>query len=108
MQGTQTHKTQQRSAGGKWLGRVFWPASVWMSFAHFNEHPADDYVERTAPIVAMAIAFWILVGALAAIWFSNGSARMFQVMLFFLPVLYLIGFGTYLSREERFAGEDKS
>lgn len=84
------------------MNTAIWPVSVWTSFAHFGEHSADDYVERTAPIGAAAIAFWIVVGAAAALWFANGPATMFYVLLFFLPVIYAIGLALFAAREEKF------
>jgi hypothetical protein len=89
----------------RWIGSALWPFSVWTSFAHFGEHAADDYVERTAPIVAVAIAFWIIVGAIIALLLSAAHPSWLRVLLFFLPVTYLIGFSIYSSREDKFRQE---
>ncbi|NWG54241.1 MAG: hypothetical protein HXY28_11020 [Hydrogenophilaceae bacterium] len=91
--------------GVRIVSSLLWPINVWMSFAHLREHAADDYVERTAPIAAAAIAFWMLVGALAALWFANGPARVFWVMLTFLPVIYIIGAWLFAAREEKFSSK---
>ena len=48
----------------RFLNVAAWPLSIWTSLTHFGNHPADDYVERTFPIVATAIAFWICVAAM--------------------------------------------
>ena len=86
----------------RWIGSALWPVSVWTSFAHFAEHAADDYVERTAPIIAVAIAFWVIVGATIALVFAVAEPSWLKVLIFFLPVTYLIGLGMYASREEKF------
>ena len=100
---------------------LFWPLSIWGSLTHLAEHPADDYVERTTPIAATAVAFWIafialvifanpavthisgvidgqeLVGRMRRNWGSVVS-----VLWFFVPVIYLIGFWLFTARDERF------
>lgn len=84
------------------INAAMWPVTVWMSFAHFNDHAADDYVERTAPIVAVAIAFWLMTGAALALWLVNGPINVFSVLLVFLPVIYVIGLAMFSAREEKF------
>jgi hypothetical protein len=101
------------------MNAVFWPLTIWTSLGHFDDHAADDYVERTSPIVATAVALWI--GAILAVAVQLWSAgvivvgddggeiiRRFRnsdmngVMLFFLPVIYLIGFWLYSTRDEAY------
>jgi hypothetical protein len=106
-----------RAAPLRLMSAVFWPVTIWTSLSHLEEHPADDYVERTSPIVASAVAFWIcVVAAIAAqVWSSgtvlgNGGAvfrvirdgDMAGVLWFFLPVLYLVGFWLFTARDEAF------
>jgi hypothetical protein len=101
------------------MNAVFWPLTIWTSLSHLGEHPADDYVERTSPIVATAVAFWICAAAAVAVnlW-GNGvmvlggesgemvrrlrSSDMAGVLWFFLPVIYLVGFWLFTSRDEAF------
>lgn len=100
------------------LNAMFWPITIWASLKNLDDHPADDYVERTSPIVATAIAFWVCVlAAFAMQAWSSGvvvvaeSGEMFRraresemtgVMWFFLPVIYLVGFWLYTLRDEAF------
>lgn len=86
----------------RFANAVLWPVAIWFSLNHLDEHPADDYVERTSPIAAFAIGFWVIVAALAGLWFVNGSRRMFEVLMFFLPVVYVIGFWMFTARDEKF------
>ena len=86
----------------RWLNTALWPLTVWLSFGKMRDHPADDYVERTSPIIAMAVGFCFVVAVVATIWFSNGPRTWFQVLAFFLPVLYGIGAMMYANREENF------
>lgn len=83
---------------------ALWPVSVWMSFAHFPKHDADDYVEQTSPIMATAIAFWILAAWFLTILFRGGLLVDFQALLFLLPIVYGIGLLLYLGREGRYRG----
>jgi hypothetical protein len=85
----------------RWISSAFWPVSVWTSLANFAEH-ADDYVERTAPIIGVAIAFWIIVGAVIALTIAVDEAAWLRILLFFLPIVYLIGFGMHLARDDEF------
>jgi hypothetical protein len=101
------------------LNAVFWPLTIWTSLSHLDDHAADDYVERTSPIVATAVAFWICaIAAVAIQLWSTGviivgddagdvirrarSSDMSGVLLFFLPVIYLVGFWLYTARDEAF------
>lgn len=62
----------------RFFSAALWPLTIWSSLTHFEEHPADDYVERTSPIVATAIGFWLCVAALgAAIFFAMGRVVVF-------------------------------
>lgn len=99
---------------------VLWPMTIWVSLTHFEEHAADDYVERTSPIVATAIAFWLCFGAIVALALVNNErtllvdgvayvVRMIRhgadaagVLWLFLPVLYLTGLAMFTAREEAF------
>jgi hypothetical protein len=81
---------------------VLWPISVWMSLRDFQNHMADDYVEQTSPIMAMAVAFWVGAALLAVVWFSNGLLLDFHLLLWFLPLVYAIGFALYVNREREF------
>lgn len=109
-----------RAAPLRLLNAVFWPLTIWSSLTHLDEHPADDYVERTSPIVASAIAFWICVMAVIAMtmWANGGSmilgldgeegvrrvrhSDLIDVLWFFLPVVYLVGFWLFTSRDEAY------
>lgn len=111
-----------QAAPVRFLSAVLWPLTIWTSFAHFSEHAADDYVERTIPIIATAIGFWVAIGALVAMQLyghqvfeivSDGEvARVFRrgpevaigVLSFIAPVLYLIGLRLVSMRDERFSG----
>lgn len=101
------------------LNAAFWPVTIWTSLSHLDDHPADDYVERTSPIVATAVAFWICIAALVALVFwQSGGAVIFGsdgdavrrlrhtegvgVFWFFLPVIYLVGFWLFTSRDEAY------
>jgi hypothetical protein len=111
-----------RAAPIRFLNAALWPLTIWASLAHLEEHPADDYVERTSPIVASAIAFWICVGALIVLGtphviavgglFEDGETVselvrrspgiIVDVLWFFTPVLYVLGFWLFTTREEAF------
>lgn len=100
------------------ISALVWPLSIWTSLTHLEEHPADDYVERTSPIVASAVAFWICVAAAIGVhMWSAGGVTIFSdegavqrvrqtelsgVLWFFLPVIYLVGFWLYTARDEAF------
>jgi|CXWL01.1.fsa_nt_gi hypothetical protein len=105
----------------RFLGAAAWPLTIWASFAHFDEHPADDYVERTTPIVATAIGFWISVAGLVSMlafgqrvfevvsdtevvrMFMRGPEVAIAVVAVIAPVLYLIGLRLVSMRDERFS-----
>jgi hypothetical protein len=106
----------------RFLNAAAWPLTIWTSLTHLEEHPADDYVERTSPIVASAVAFWLcfiglLVLANPAITAIGGSVdedeavlqlvrhvpgSIVGVLWFFTPVVYVIGFWLFASRDEAF------
>ncbi len=81
---------------------ALWPISVWISVRDFQKHAADDYVERTSPIMATAVAFWLGVAMLAMVWVTNGLLLDFQLLLWFLPLIYVIGLALYINREHEF------
>src|SRR5215469_7216981 len=111
-----------QAAPVRFVNAAFWPLTIWTSLGHLEEHPADDYVERTSPIVATAIAFWVCLVALVV--FANpavisvgggidGEQGVFElvrrtpivvvdVLWFFTPTLYLIGLWLFTSRDEAF------
>lgn len=104
----------------RFLSAAFWPLSVWTSLTHLDEHGADDYVERTFPIVATAVGFWVGALALAAMTIAGGASRSIfdgdggvetlrrttpaavEALWLILPVLYVIGFWLFTAREERY------
>jgi len=106
----------------RFLNAAAWPLTIWTSLSHLDDHPADDYVERTSPIVATAIAFWLcfialLVLANPAVTSIGGSidggegvvtfirrtpGAIVDVLWFITPVLYVIGFWLFTKREEAF------
>jgi len=107
----------------RFLSAAAWPLTIWTSLTHFGDHPADDYVERTFPIIATAIAFWLCVAGLiyfsvsgaggvaigmeegeAAIRLSRRGVSVFtSVLMVFAPVLYATGFWLFNARQERFS-----
>lgn len=109
-----------RAAPIRFLGAALWPLTIWASLTHLEEHPADDYVERTSPIVATAIGFWIgLIGLVGMIFYgkrvveivsdgevtrlwTRGPQVAIDVLWFIVPVLYVIGFWLYSMRDERY------
>lgn len=112
-----------RSASLRFADAALWPLTVWGSLSHFDEHAADDYVERTSPIVASAIAFWLGAATIALLLvvsqgytrgvevdgiafgvrvFNNGLAAVLSVLLVFLPVVYAIGLWLFATRDERY------
>ena len=106
----------------RFLNAAAWPLTIWTSLSRLDDHPADDYVERTSPIVATAIAFWLcfvalLVLANPAVTSIGGSMEggedvvtfirrapgaIVAVLWFMTPVLYVVGFWLFTSREEAF------
>lgn len=109
-----------RNAPVRFLNAAAWPLTIWSSLGHLEEHPADDYVERTSPIVATAIAFWVCVAAMVAVAMMSGGFSVGDgsgsvatltyrwvgvangVLWFFLPVLYLIGLWLFTARDEAY------
>ncbi len=109
-----------RAAPVRFLGAALWPLTIWASLTHFEEHPADDYVERTSPIVATAVGFWIALGALVVMIFygsrvvgfisegevsrvwTRGPQVAIDVLWCIVPVLYVIGLWLFSMRDERY------
>lgn len=107
---------------GRFAIAVPGPLTIWTSLSQFRDHPADDYIERTFPIVATAIAFWLCVVALiylnssgasgvsvgmeegeAAVRLSRrGVGVLSSVLALAAPVLYVTGFWLFNAREERY------
>ncbi|HYD88859.1 MAG TPA: hypothetical protein VEA80_15400 [Vitreimonas sp.] len=103
----------------RFLNAAAWPLTIWPSLTRLEDHAADDYVERTSPIVATAIAFWACVAALLLVAYLGGAVSVFGeadsvavvprwagdvsgVLWFFLPVIYVIGLWLYTARDEAF------
>lgn len=112
-----------RSSSLRFANALLWPLTIWASLTHLEEHPADDYVERTSPIVASAIAFWICALGVVALMvlgqghvrtaevdgvmfgvrvFNDGLQAVLNVLVVFLPVIYAIGFWQFATRDERY------
>lgn len=111
-----------RAAPLRFLNAALWPLTIWASLTHLEEHPADDYVERTTPIVAAAITFWLCVVALivlmtpaatsmgavigadefVASYVRRAPEAITNVVVFFAPVLYVIGLWLFSTRDEAF------
>ncbi|MBN8607379.1 MAG: hypothetical protein J0L81_10700 [Caulobacterales bacterium] len=111
-----------RAAPLRFLNAAFWPLTIWSSLTHLEEHAADDYVERTSPIVASAIAFWVCLIALlvlanpvatsigavledgseaiAVVRRSAGS--IVGVLQVFTPVIYAFGLWLFTARDEAY------
>ena len=106
----------------RFINAAAWPLTIWTSLSHLEDHPADDYVERTSPIVATAVAFWLcfialIVLANPAVMAVGGLAddgsemvtfvrrtpgAIVDVLWFVTPILYAIGFWMFTSRDEAF------
>lgn len=106
----------------RFLNAAAWPLTIWTSLSQLDDHPADDYVERTSPIVATAIAFWLCFVALmvfanpvvTAIGGSVDGGEVVQqfvrrvpgsivgVLWLMTPVLYIAGFWMFTARDEAF------
>lgn len=106
----------------RFIGAVAWPLTIWTSLTKLENHPADDYVERTSPIVATAVAFWLCFIALivfanpvvTAIGGSVDGGEVVQqfvrrvpgsivgVLWWMTPVLYIAGFWMFTARDEAF------
>lgn len=99
---------------------ALWPLTVWPSLLNLEKHPADDYAERTFPLVATAVGFWVCIGLLLITPTGNGAIVLTEnesvsthlrpswvesvsgVMWFFIPALYLIGLWLDGARDEAF------
>lgn len=106
----------------RFLNAAAWPLTIWTTLSKFEDHAADDYVERTSPIVATAIAFWVCAIALVVLanpavtsigGFNDAGESVLatirrapvvavNVLWFFTPVIYLIGLWLFTSREEAY------
>lgn len=106
----------------RFLNAAAWPLTIWPSLMQLEKHPADDYVERTSPIVATAIAFWIGVAALVVVAYLGGGLNVLpgddggatytvaprwvegvsSMVWFFLPLIYVIGLWLFTAREEAY------
>jgi hypothetical protein len=106
----------------RFLNAAAWPLTIWTSLSQLEKHAADDYVERTSPIVATAVAFWVCFVALIVLanpavtaiggLLDDGSevvtfvrrtpGAIVEVLWFITPALYVIGFWLFASREEAF------
>jgi hypothetical protein len=106
----------------RFLNAAAWPLTIWTSLTHLDEHAADDYVERTSPIVATAIAFWVCFIALIVLanpvvtaiggaveggenvtaFIRRTPGAVVDVLWLFTPVLYLIGLWLFTARDEAF------
>jgi hypothetical protein len=94
----------------KWIQSIFWPISVLPSFQHIPNHPTGDYVGRTSPLLGTAFAFWIVAIATIVValiangtlpgWYWSGVGVAQTVTVFFLAILYVVGFWLFFSREE--------
>jgi hypothetical protein len=106
------------------LSIAAWPLSIWPSVFNLDKHPADNYAERTFPLIATAIGFWLCVVLLGMTLMQSGALATFGdeeatiaarlspgwadgvsgVLWFFLPSLYVIGLWLFAAREEAFPG----
>jgi len=111
-----------RAAPLRFLNAAFWPLTIWSSLTHLEEHPADDYVERTSPIVASAVAFWICViallvlanpvatsiggvledGSQAIAVVRRSAGSIVGVLQVFTPVIYAFGLWLFTARDEAY------
>lgn len=111
-----------QAAPMRFANAALWPLTIWTSLTHLEDHPADDFVERTSPIVATAVAFWVCLIALVifanpAVTSIGGSAGdgegvfelvrrtpvvVVDVLWFFTPTLYVVGLWLFTARDEAF------
>lgn len=113
-----------RSAPIRFLNAALWPFTIWVSLTHVEEHPADDYVERTSPIIGSALAFWICAISATILWFAVNNGRLLTmdadgveyglrvfdrglqavmvVLAYFLPVIYVVGFWLFSTRDDSY------
>jgi hypothetical protein len=106
----------------RFLSAALWPVTIWSSLTQLEKHSADDYVERTSPIVATAVGFWICAAALVFVAYVSGGLNVLAdgvdgetvtmaprwasavsgVLWFLLPVIYAIGLWLFTARDEAF------
>ena len=104
----------------RFLSAAVWPLTIWPSLTQLEDHSTDDYVERTSPIVATAVAFWICAVALALVAYVGAGLNVLGdgadiatvlprwagaasgVLWFFLPMIYIVGLWLFASRDEAF------
>lgn len=106
----------------RFVSAAAWPLTIWTSLTHFDDHAADDFVERTSPIVATGIAFWVCAVALSVVatpvitavggsieggetlmaYVRSVPGPIVGVLWFFTPLLYLIGLWLFAARDEAF------
>ena len=106
----------------RFINAAAWPLTIWTTLSHFDDHSADDYVERTSPIVATAVAFWVCFIALIVLanpavmavggFADDGSelvtfvrrtpSTIVGVLWLVTPLLYAVGFWMFTSRDEAF------
>ena len=111
-----------RATPVRFLNAAAWPLTIWISLTHLDEHSADDYVERTMPIVATAVAFWLCAIGLAVLATPElipisatfegrtivGAVRgsvpenVVSVLWLFAPFLYVVGFWLFTARDEAY------
>ena len=105
------------------LYAAFWPITVWPSLARLKKHASDDFIGRSSPIIAFAIAFWACVAGLVLLYLSlqsrmltvtaegidvhllfthQGWQSAYHVALLFTPLIYAIGFWLFTMREAIF------
>lgn len=111
-----------RAAPLRFLSAALWPLTIWSSLTKLEDHPADDYVERTSPIVASAVAFWVCLIALivlanptavavgglledgseAVMMVRRSAGSIVGVLQVFTPVIYVFGFWLFTARDEAY------
>lgn len=105
------------------LNTALWPLTIWPSMFNLEKHPADNYAERTFPLIATALGFWICLALLVITLMQGGQVVSFGgevsdnvvahispgwaegvsgVLWFFLPALYIIGLWLFVARDEAF------
>lgn len=106
----------------RFIHAAAWPLTIWTSLTQLEQHAADDFVERTSPIVATAVAFWICLVALVVLanpaviaiggemeggesvvtFIRRTPGAIVDVLWLVTPGLYVIGLWLFASREEAF------
>ena len=109
-----------QAASSRFMNAVLWPLTIWMSLKNLDQHSADDYVERTTPIVATAIGFWVCAvallilanpplmhsagsvdgGAPVTVFFRRIPVAAIGALWFVLPALYAIGAWLFATRDD--------